>query len=334
MVNGEVHFVIVVRRLFTLDQQKPELPGVAGKRQIVHCHGVRVVPTRPRRFRRETVAQCLARFNDGRALFNRAVGDVADCKPVPKKRNASATAASPSSPSAAAKKSAARTRRTRSSKRNRSKLASPAAIDSALTLAFAEATTVAPSRSSKRIAKSPASSAAPRPSARTAKTSAPAVASSSSARAAKSSAPAAASSSPASAPAAAITAQPISTTPPPRIRIGDAMRRSGLDEYKVARTFAGVVDKLSDGNKDTGGVQKLLVDVLKECSRHLDPPQSERAAPAVPAHITMLHLVPRPVRTQAPPQQLNPAPSATPASESAASPASPQSSALADPSSL
>ena len=52
------------------------------------------------------------------------------------------------------------------------------------------------------------------------------------------------------------------------------MRRSGLDEYKVARTFAGVVDKLSDGTKDTGGVQKLLVDVLKECSRHLDPPHS------------------------------------------------------------
>ena len=90
------------------------------------------------------------------------------------------------------------------------------------------------------------------------------------------------------------------------------MRRSGLDEYKVARTFAGVVDKLSDGTKDTGGVQKLLVDVLKECSRHLDPPQSERAAPAAPVHITMVHNVPRPFRTQPPPQQLNPAPSAAP----------------------
>ena len=93
------------------------------------------------------------------------------------------------------------------------------------------------------------------------------------------------------------------------------MRRSGLDEYKVARTFAGVVDKLRDGTKDTGGVQKLLVDVLKECSRHLDPPQSERAAPAAPAHITMLHLVPRPVRTQTPPQQqLNAAPATDAAS--------------------
>ena len=102
------------------------------------------------------------------------------------------------------------------------------------------------------------------------------------------------------------------------------MRRTGLDEYKVARTFAGVVDKLSDGTKDTGGVQKLLVDVLKECSRHLDPPQTERAASAAPVHITMVHNVPRPVRTQTPPQQLNAAPlvdaaapSATPATDAA-----------------
>jgi hypothetical protein len=95
------------------------------------------------------------------------------------------------------------------------------------------------------------------------------------------------------------------------------MRRSGLDEYKVARTFAVVLDKLSDGKtaKDTGGVQKLLVDVLKECSRHLDPPQSERAAPAAPAHITMLHLVPRPVRTQPQQQQLNSPPSSAPPSD-------------------
>jgi hypothetical protein len=142
--------------------------------------------------------------------------------------------------------------------------------------------------------------------------------------------------------ATTITARAISAAPPPRIRIGDAMRRTGLDEYKVARTFAGVLDKLSDGNKDTGGVQKLLVDVLKECSRHLDPPQSERAAPAAPVHITMVHNVPRPFRTQTPPQQsqqqLNAAPlvdpaapSATPASEPAASPAPPPSSAPADP---
>jgi hypothetical protein len=111
----------------------------------------------------------------------------------------------------------------------------------------------------------------------------------------------------------------------------------------VARTFAGVLDKLSDGKKakDTGGVQKLLVDVLKECSRHLDPPQSERAAPAVPAHITMLHLVPRPVRTQTPPQQqlnaapgtdaASAAPSAAPPTEPVTQPDAVQSDATASP---
>ena len=153
------------------------------------------------------------------------------------------------------------------------------------------------------------------------------------------------SSRPAATPAAeAIAAQPISSALPPRIRIGDAMRRSGLDEYKVARTFAVVVDKLSDGKtaKDTGGVQKLLVDVLKECSRHLDPPQSERAAPAAPAQIIMVHNVPRPVRAQTPQQQLNPAPanaavvppsaaqSAAPPSESGAS-AAPASEPVTNP---
>ena len=170
---------------------------------------------------------------------------------MPKKRNASATAL----PTSAVKRSTARTTRSRSSKRNRSKLASPAAINAAVKSAFGDGTTIA--------------------------------------------------------------ARQVPTAPPPRIRIGDAMRRSGLDEYKVARTFAGVLDKLSDGKKpkDTGGVQKLLVDVLKECSRHLDPPQSERAAPAAPVHITMVHNVPRPVRTQPPQQQLNAAPSSPPASE-------------------
>ena len=241
---------------------------------------------------------------------------------MPKKRNTSAPAASPAIAGDAATKSAERTKRTRSSKRNRSKLASPAAINNALALAIGDSTTIDASPSSARAAKSSGSAAA---------------------ASASSPAPTAAAG---AAPAAAIDARPVYIALPPRIRIGDAMRRTGLDEYKVARTFAGVVDKLSDGKnpKDTGGVQKLLVDVLKECSRHLDPPQTERAASAAPVHITMVHNVPRPVRTPTPPQQLNaaslidaaapsatPATEAAPASEPAASPASPPSSAPADP---
>jgi hypothetical protein len=105
-------------------------------------------------------------------------------------------------------------------------------------------------------------------------------------------------------PVTTLYARPMASAHPPRIRIGDAMRRTGLDEYKVARTFAVVVDKLSGKNpKDSGGVQKLLVDVLKECSRHLDPPHSERDAPSAPSRIMLIHHVPRPVRTPKPQPQ-------------------------------
>ena len=110
-------------------------------------------------------------------------------------------------------------------------------------------------------------------------------------------------------PVTTLDARSTATAHPPRVRIGEAMRRTGLDEYKVARTFAVVVDKLSGKNpKDSGGVQKLLVDVLKECSRHLDPPHSERDAPSVPSRIMLIHHVPRPDRTPKPQPQLDAAP--------------------------
>ena len=101
------------------------------------------------------------------------------------------------------------------------------------------------------------------------------------------------------------------------------MRRTGLDEYTVARTFAGVLETLTGKNAaKAGAVQKIVVDVLKECSRHLDPPQSERAAAAASPVIALIHNVPRPDRTPKPQPQahLN----AAPASDAAASnPAAP-----------
>jgi hypothetical protein len=112
-----------------------------------------------------------------------------------------------------------------------------------------------------------------------------------------------------------LDALPVATTAAPRVHIGEAMRRSGLDEYKVAQTYATVVDKLSGkhADKDAGGVQKLLVDVLKECSRHLDPPRSERdTAPDAPVQFILIHEVARPDRSQQlksqPAPQLPPAP--------------------------
>ncbi|MGH9746929.1 MAG: hypothetical protein ACRD59_12575 [Candidatus Acidiferrales bacterium] len=83
-----------------------------------------------------------------------------------------------------------------------------------------------------------------------------------------------------------------------RVRIGEAMRRSGLDEYKVGATYADVLDKLSGTKRGDGGVQKLLVDVLKECSRHLDSPQAgDRDARDASGPITLIHCVARPDRS-------------------------------------
>ncbi|HVB54840.1 MAG TPA: hypothetical protein VNE63_00200, partial [Candidatus Acidoferrales bacterium] len=47
-----------------------------------------------------------------------------------------------------------------------------------------------------------------------------------------------------------------------RVRLGDAMRKAGLDERAIAENYAGVVEKLTTGqNKPIAGAEKLLVDV-------------------------------------------------------------------------
>jgi hypothetical protein len=94
----------------------------------------------------------------------------------------------------------------------------------------------------------------------------------------------------------AIVAKP--TGPRERVRIGQAMRERGLDEHLIAEMFAAVVGKLHENNSsDSGSVQKLLVDVLKECSRHLDPPrEAGRDTSEGPATIILIHEVDRPVR--------------------------------------
>jgi hypothetical protein len=63
-----------------------------------------------------------------------------------------------------------------------------------------------------------------------------------------------------------------------RIRLGEAFRKVGLDEQTVAENYVGVVETLREktGPK-TETAQKLLVDVLKECSRILEPPRGSGA---------------------------------------------------------
>jgi hypothetical protein len=65
----------------------------------------------------------------------------------------------------------------------------------------------------------------------------------------------------------------------------------------VAQNYVVVVEKLRGGAAGVDGTQKMLVDVLKECSRILEPPKSPGGgASDVPAVVNLYHNVPRPVR--------------------------------------
>lgn len=83
-----------------------------------------------------------------------------------------------------------------------------------------------------------------------------------------------------------------------RIRLGEAFRKVGLDEQTVAENYVGVVETLREktGPK-TETAQKLLVDVLKECSRILEPPRGAGAGSIeTPTIVELHHEVSRPVR--------------------------------------
>jgi hypothetical protein len=89
----------------------------------------------------------------------------------------------------------------------------------------------------------------------------------------------------------------IQGTPVKKVRLAEALRSSGLDELTVAQNYVVVVEKLRGGAAGVDGTQKMLVDVLKECSRILEPPKSPGGgASDVPAVVNLYHNVPRPVR--------------------------------------
>jgi len=88
--------------------------------------------------------------------------------------------------------------------------------------------------------------------------------------------------------------------------LADAMREAGIDEHYIAENYVGVADKLSGKNKEKEAVEKLLVDVLKEFTRLLDPPktsseraaerQAEKAATDSFVPVKLIHYVDRPER--------------------------------------
>ena len=97
-------------------------------------------------------------------------------------------------------------------------------------------------------------------------------------------------------PADARKARPLRPGLRKRVRLAEALRLEGLDERKLAENYVVVIEKLRE-NGDAKSVDKLLVDVLKECSRILEPPRAPGAGVGdMPAVVNLYHNVPRPVR--------------------------------------
>jgi hypothetical protein len=84
-----------------------------------------------------------------------------------------------------------------------------------------------------------------------------------------------------------------------QLRLAEAMREEGLDESALARAYAELVQKLFNGEESSAS-DKLLVDLLKEMSRTLEPQSATGAAASsasdLPVVVQLLHEVPRPVR--------------------------------------
>jgi hypothetical protein len=84
--------------------------------------------------------------------------------------------------------------------------------------------------------------------------------------------------------------------------MSDALRHAGVDEVLVAEHFAAIITKLSGKSEDKDGVEKLFVDILKECTRHLDSPRAPGPASASSAAadpvviVNLIHEVARPNR--------------------------------------
>lgn len=83
--------------------------------------------------------------------------------------------------------------------------------------------------------------------------------------------------------------------PRARIRLRSAMRKAGLDEWKIAWLLSYKIDRLAESTKSSDN--KLLLDYLKEAARHLDPASTRTASGHEAFEVEMVHDVPRPNRS-------------------------------------
>jgi hypothetical protein len=82
-----------------------------------------------------------------------------------------------------------------------------------------------------------------------------------------------------------------------RVRLGEALRKQGIDEHAVAAGYADVMGELQSKPKDTNA-DKLLVDILKHCGKILEqedaPVKPESDAHSIP--VVVLRSMLRPQR--------------------------------------
>ncbi|HLJ40058.1 MAG TPA: hypothetical protein VKT50_01105 [Candidatus Acidoferrales bacterium] len=92
------------------------------------------------------------------------------------------------------------------------------------------------------------------------------------------------------------------TLPRARIRLRSAMRKVGLDEWKIAWLLNYKIDCFAES--ETSSDNKLLLDYLKEAARHLDPASPRATAEQEASTIEIVHDVPRPNRSEPDEQQI------------------------------
>jgi hypothetical protein len=80
------------------------------------------------------------------------------------------------------------------------------------------------------------------------------------------------------------------------MQMGEALRREGLDEHMVAARYANVVSRLEKDPGDIASGDKLLVEILKECSRQMEATQP---AGDGAIQVKLVHNVERPARKPA-----------------------------------
>ncbi|HKW89747.1 MAG TPA: hypothetical protein VJN21_13445 [Candidatus Acidoferrales bacterium] len=85
--------------------------------------------------------------------------------------------------------------------------------------------------------------------------------------------------------------------PRPRVKLPEAFRAIGLDEYGIAQCFAEQIEDIRHPDKKKRISRKLLLDFLKECVRVLYAPARRGDALEQPAKIELVHFVPRPDRS-------------------------------------